>query len=362
MRVAKIFSFGVASFAAIGSMFVLDECRNLKPYNDLHQKVLEFIIDPSELPNLRFYEGFVSSLNYAKRVPNVVIEQLQPPESYSRSENGAVADRKNSWFTAQHCSVPAQFAAPLEAYRGSGYSRGHMAAAGNFKNVSQLAMDETFVLGANIIPQEGRNNGNFWFRMEMLTRRDLPQVLGNEDAFVLSGPLYLPTLAYSAANDPDKGISRYRQEKERKYMNHEVLEDQVHVPTHLFKVMVVKREELVCASAFIISNGPQPVNQKLMDVEVPLEELEKKAGFRVLPNEQKPVRRLCGDVMDCEQHFMNADEYQTFLLGRKLGWAKTESEMTAEYEKAKSKGVFIDDYSKRLYEKKRRQFQEQNNK
>jgi len=38
-------------------------------------------------------------------------------------------------------------------YKGSGYDRGHMAAAGNHRH-SQAAMDQTFVL-SNISPQVG---------------------------------------------------------------------------------------------------------------------------------------------------------------------------------------------------------------
>lgn len=66
-------------------------------------------------------------------------------------------------------------------------------------------MCDTFVLGANIVPQEGRNNADYWYRLETLARRDLAPMFGG--IFVLSGPLYLP---HTVEEDPDKGLSRYR--------------------------------------------------------------------------------------------------------------------------------------------------------
>lgn len=60
-----------------------------------------------------------------------------------------------------------------------------MAAAGNYKFASQEAMCETFILSANVVPQEGRNNGDYWFRMELLARKDLAEAF--PELFVFSG-------------------------------------------------------------------------------------------------------------------------------------------------------------------------------
>lgn len=59
-------------------------------------------------------------------------------------------------------AVPAMFSATNEDYRKSGWSRGHMAPAGNNKH-DQTAMDETFYL-TNILPQDIENNSGFWNR------------------------------------------------------------------------------------------------------------------------------------------------------------------------------------------------------
>ena len=50
----------------------------------------------------------------------------------------------------------------------SGWSRGHMAPAGNNK-YCQTWMDDTFLL-SNIVPQDIQNNGDFWNRLEIYCR------------------------------------------------------------------------------------------------------------------------------------------------------------------------------------------------
>ncbi len=207
---------GAAAAAACGGVaaaggWLLD--GHTVPRSAFHMTVATRILDEREHV-LRFFSGFVSSLSLQRRVPNVVVEALTP-ETFSREENKAdsaegsggtaSAERSACQFTEQHAALSPLFAARLDDYRGSGYTRGHMAAAGNFKHASQEAMCDTFVLGANIVPQEGRNNADYWFRLELLARRDLPQLLGT--VYVLSGPLFLP---HAVAEDPDKGISRHR--------------------------------------------------------------------------------------------------------------------------------------------------------
>jgi DNA/RNA endonuclease G (NUC1) len=80
----------------------------------------------------------VTSLNLQRRIPNVVIEELHLQEPQTPPS----ANRKFCDFLSTHFSVGSFNVAALEAYRGSGYSRGHMAAAGNFQNSSQKGMCE----------------------------------------------------------------------------------------------------------------------------------------------------------------------------------------------------------------------------
>lgn len=73
-------------------------------------------------------------------------------------------------------------------YKGSGYDRGHLAAAGNHK-VEQLHMEQTFYL-TNIAPQVGLGfNRDSWNRLEKYVR-GLTKIY--RDVYVCTGPLYLP--------------------------------------------------------------------------------------------------------------------------------------------------------------------------
>lgn len=73
-------------------------------------------------------------------------------------------------------------------YKGSGYDRGHMAAAGNHKNC-QKNIQQTFHL-SNIAPQVGPGfNRHSWNRLEKYVRH---LTKNYKDVYVCTGPLYLP--------------------------------------------------------------------------------------------------------------------------------------------------------------------------
>lgn len=72
-------------------------------------------------------------------------------------------------------------------FQGTGYDRGHLAAAGNHRR-SQLAMDQTFYL-TNMSPQIGRGfNRDKWNDLEKHVRRTARKSL---NTYVVTGPLYL---------------------------------------------------------------------------------------------------------------------------------------------------------------------------
>lgn len=73
-------------------------------------------------------------------------------------------------------------------YKGSGYDRGHLAAAGNHK-VEQKHVEQTFFL-SNMAPQVGVGfNRDSWNKLEKHVRK-LTNVY--KDVYVCTGPLYLP--------------------------------------------------------------------------------------------------------------------------------------------------------------------------
>ena len=72
----------------------------------------------------------------------------------------------------------------LEDYRNSGYSRGHLAPAQDFK-WSENAMSETFYL-TNMVPQLQNYNGGIWLKAENATR-DAARITGV--VYVVTGPV-----------------------------------------------------------------------------------------------------------------------------------------------------------------------------
>ncbi|WP_373980043.1 DNA/RNA non-specific endonuclease [Achromobacter sp. JD417] len=102
--------------------------------------------------------------------------------------------------------VPRAERAELTDYRGSGYSRGHMAPAGDMSTPE--AMAQSFSL-ANMVPQDQRHNGGPWSQIEQDTRKYVMRASG--DVYVFTGPYY---------GDKPKQIG-----------------SGVAVPSHLFKVV-----------------------------------------------------------------------------------------------------------------------------
>lgn len=109
-------------------------------------------------------------------------------------------------------------------YKGSGYDRGHLAAAGNHRS-HQIHVDQTFYL-TNMAPQVGVGfNRDSWNRLESYVRK---LVRKHKNIYVCTGPLYLP-----------------RKEADGKtYVKYEVIgASSVAVPTHFYKVVVCETSD-----------------------------------------------------------------------------------------------------------------------
>ena len=208
---------------------------------------------------------FILVYDQSKRIPLWVGEHIT-----SKNLDGS-AKRGKCQFTADE-RVDKKFQSQNEDYRRSGYSRGHMAAAGNYKH-SIDSMHDTFYL-TNILPQDYKNNSGYWNRMEMHVR-DLVRQYGA--AIVYSGPVFSPV----------------QEADGKKYVKYQVIgENEVAVPTHLFKVIVIyRKDDYPLMSAFIVPNK-KIHTQPLVNFQVPLETLERRAGLHFL-KKMKNYDDLC---------------------------------------------------------------------
>lgn len=122
-------------------------------------------------------------------------------------------DRHDNFY--EEARLPVRDRATLADYRGSGYSRGHMAPAGDMHD--PVAMAQSFSL-ANIVPQDQRHNGGAWSRIEQDTRKYVMRAHG--DVFIYTGPVYsvspqhigrgrvaVPDYLYKLVYDPRSGRS-----------------------------------------------------------------------------------------------------------------------------------------------------------
>lgn len=146
--------------------------------------------------------------NHDTRTPALVVEKLERVQTEGR------ADRKYSRFRPDPRLGERQ--AALSDYRMSGYDRGHMAPAANFK-VDQAAMDQSFWL-SNIAPQVGRGfNRSIWRNLEEWIRAGIRP---GATLFIFTGPVFydftpvigdnrvvVPDAFFKLVYDPESGES-----------------------------------------------------------------------------------------------------------------------------------------------------------
>lgn len=185
--------------------------------------------------------GFAVGHDPRARTPAWVIERLG-----LSSLNGVVSRTDN--FRADPDLAPGR-RAELDDYSGSGYDRGHMAAAGNL-TWSNQAMTESFYL-SNIAPQNPTLNRGAWARLEESIRT---WVLERTDLVVITGPVF---------GSQDQTVGR----------------SPVRVPQAFYKIVFdpVRRE----AVAFVYPNNP-PGTADPAAFRVPIEQIEIMTGLRFL--------------------------------------------------------------------------------
>lgn len=143
-------------------------------------------------------------------------------EVLNKDKMQRLSDRPNKKFR-QDPELPAEAQASHRDYKKSGFSRGHLAACGNYSSNSQK-MKDTFIF-SNAVPQNTELNGQMWGNLEAHSRR-MTDIF--KRVHVISGPLYL------SQSNP---LSLHK----RKI--HTIGRNQIPVPTHLFKVIMAENEQ-----------------------------------------------------------------------------------------------------------------------
>lgn len=146
------------------------------------------------------YDAFAIMHNGNTRTPMFVAQRMNQALVEDADEK-----RTNKFYA--DARLPRAERAELSDYKGSGYSRGHMAPAADMPTAT--AMAQSFSL-ANMVPQSIKQNSGPWAHIEKDTRRYASRAKG--DVFIITGPVY-------------EGIPQT------------VGNNQVAVPTHLYKLV-----------------------------------------------------------------------------------------------------------------------------
>lgn len=196
------------------------------------------------------HKGYVTCYNPETRLPVWVAYEL------TEDETRGDANRDNSMFQMDP-DFSKRNQAMREDYYGSGWTKGHMACAGDFRWDSE-AMDETFYL-TNICPQNEELNKGDWNFLERQVRR-WAREYGR--VWVVSGPVI--------------GSGRYGTIGERRVV----------VPDAFFKAVMVQDYGKYRSIAFIMGNDDR--RYYLYDCSMSVDELEARTGldfFASLPDD-----------------------------------------------------------------------------
>ncbi|XP_029776926.1 endonuclease G, mitochondrial, partial [Suricata suricatta] len=210
------------------------------------------------LAQLKSRESYVLCYDPRTRGALWVVEQLRPERLRGDGDRRSCDFREDDSVHAYHRATNAD-------YRGSGFDRGHLAAAANHR-WSQKAMDDTFYL-SNVAPQVPHLNQNAWNNLEKYSR-SLTRTYQN--VYVCTGPLFLP-----------------RTEADGKsYVKYQVIgKNHVAVPTHFFKVLILEAAGgQIELRSYVMPNAPVDEATPLERFLVPIESIERASGLLFVPN------------------------------------------------------------------------------
>lgn len=159
-------------------------------------------------------------------------------------------------------SLPSIHRSNLSDYKKSGFDRGHLVPAGNYK-YSQEVMDSTFIL-SNIAPMASNINQGCWNHLEQWVRNQV--INNNSKAHVVSGTLFLPKVDSNT---------------QKKTVSYSVIgKNQVAVPTHLFKAILFEYNSgKIEKWAFIVPNDAPLKTNDFWKFKSTIEKVEEVSGL-----------------------------------------------------------------------------------
>ena len=196
------------------------------------------------------HTGYTLSYNEEYELPAYVAYELTKDEVLGGEERSDSFKADDSVRTGS---------AELDDYRGSGYDRGHMAPAADFK-WSEEAMSDTFYL-SNMCPQDPSFNRGIWAELEAVVRT---MAYDNEKIYVVTGPVL--------TDGPYETIG----------------ENEVAVPKRFYKTILDYTDPEIKAIGFVLPN--ENSDKSLQSFAMTVDEVEKITGidfYPALPDDQE---------------------------------------------------------------------------
>ncbi|XP_025769432.1 endonuclease G, mitochondrial [Puma concolor] len=194
------------------------------------------------LAQLKSRESYVLCYDPRTRCALWVVEQLRPERLCGDGDRRSCDFREDDSVHAYHRATNAD-------YRGSGFDRGHLAAAANHR-WSQKAMDDTFYL-SNVAPQVERKHVS------------------------AGGKVNVHKARFSETEADGKSYVKYQV----------IGKNHVAVPTHFFKVLILEAAGgQIELRSYVMPNAPVDEAVPLERFLVPIESIERASGLLFVPN------------------------------------------------------------------------------
>lgn len=197
------------------------------------------------------HTGYTLSYNEEAEQPSYVAYELTRAEVLTQNVERDDDFREDPMVSSK--------SAELSDYRGSGYDRGHMAPAADFRWSSE-AMSDTFYL-SNMSPQDPSFNRGIWADLEAAVR---VMAYENDGLYVVTGPVL--------TDGPYETIGK----------------NEVAVPKNYYKVLLDYKEPDVKAIGFLLPN--EGSSKSLESFATTVDEVERVTGidfFTALPDDQE---------------------------------------------------------------------------